>query len=91
MKPEIIIEALRKAGATIEGENASPCGSITKQDLMEFGLSGSSDASVKRLTLLKKLGLPERMSANAMLQALNLLFTLEEFTVIVDDMEKNNG
>ena len=91
MKPEIIIEALRKAGATIEGETDVSQGSITKQDLMALGFSGGADASAKRLALLKKLGLPERMSANAMLQALNLLFTVEEFTSLVGDMEKNNG
>lgn len=83
MRPDIIIDALRKAGATIEGESAAPVNQITKQDLMDLGLSGGADASAKRLALLKKLNLPERMSANAMLQALNLLITLEELIDIV--------
>lgn len=78
MKPEIILEALRKAGATIEGDGISPSNAITKQDMMELGLSGGADASAKRLALLKKLNLPEHMSANALLQALNLLYSLEE-------------
>ena len=78
MTPEIILEALRRAGATIEGENAPQTQAITKQDLMELGLSGGADASAKRLALLKKLNLPEHMSANAMLQALNLLYSLDE-------------
>ena len=78
MKPEILLEALRKAGATIEGEASTPTGAITKQDLMELGLSGGADASENRRRLLKKLNLPEHMSANAMLQALNLLYTREE-------------
>ena len=78
MKPEIILEALRRAGATIEGEDAPQTQTITKQDLMDLGLSGGADASAKRLALLKKLNLPEHMSANAMLQALNLLYSLEE-------------
>jgi len=83
MRPDVIIDALRKAGATIEGESAAPVNQITKQDLMDLGLSGGADASAKRLALLKKLNLPERMSANAMLQALNLLITLEELIDIV--------
>ena len=83
MKPEIIIEALRRAGATIEGERAVSGSQITKQDLMELGLSGGADASAKRLALLKKLDLPEHMSANAMLQALNLLLTTEELYELV--------
>ena len=83
MKPEIIIEALRRAGATMEGELAVSGSQITKQDLMELGLSGGADASAKRLALLKKLDLPEHMSANAMLQALNLLLTIEELYELV--------
>ena len=78
MTREVLLEALRKAGATFEGEEAAASGGITKQDLMELGLSGGVDASAKRLALLKKLNLPEHMSANALLQALNLLYTLEE-------------
>ena len=81
---EIILEALRRAGATIEGEEASGQNQITKQDLMELGLSGGSDASVKRLALLKKLDLPEHMSANALLQALNLLYSLEELKSLLE-------
>ena len=90
MRPEIIVEALRKAGATVEGEDASVCQQITKQDFVELGLSGGADASAKRLALLKYLDLPEHMSANAMLQALNLLYSLEELTGIVGQLEKQN-
>jgi len=85
MKPEIILEALRRAGATIEGEEAVVSRAITKQDLMALGLSGGADASAKRLALLKKTNLPEHMSANAMLQALNLLYTLDELEKILDE------
>ena len=87
MSREIILEALRRAGATIEGEEAPPVRQITKQDLMELGLSGGADASAKRLALLKKLKLPEHMSPNAMLQALNLLYSLEELTSIMKELE----
>ena len=86
MKPEIIIDALRKAGATIEGDSTEPRNQITKQDLMELGLSGGADASAKRLLLLKKLELPEHMSANAMLQALNLLYSLDELMELVREL-----
>ena len=87
MTRDVILESLRRAGATIEGEETIPVRQITKQDLMELGLSGGADASAKRLKLLKKLNLPERMSPNAMLQALNVLYTLEELTTIVEAME----
>ena len=87
MSREIILEALRRSGATIEGEESSSSHQITKQDLMELGLSGSADASQKRLALLKKLNLPEHLSPNAMLQALNLLLTLEELETILQEVK----
>ena len=78
MTPTVILEALRNAGATVEGESSTrTIGNITKQDLMALGLSGGPDSSQKRLELLKKLDLPAHMSANAMLQALNLLMDLD--------------
>ena len=91
MRPEILIEALKKGGATIEGAAASESQGITKQDLMALGLSGGKDSSEKRLRLLKKCGLPERMTANAMLQALNLLYNKEELTKLLAELEQKNG
>ena len=80
MRPEIILDALRRAGATIEGEREGRApGGITKSDLYAAGLSGRPDSAEKRRALLKALDLPERMSANAMLRALELLYTREEF------------
>ena len=86
MTQDVILESLRRAGATIEGEDAPVSQQITKQDLMELGLSGTADAAANRLKLLKKLNLPERMSPNAMLQALNLLYTLEDLTTILSEL-----
>ena len=86
MTREVILEALRKAGATLEGEDNITSSQITKQDLMELGLSGGADASARRLALLKKLNLPEHMSPNAMLQALNLLYSLEELEAIMKEI-----
>lgn len=92
MTPQIIIQALRNCGATFEEEIPSHGhGLITKQDFVDMGLSGGADSSQKRLALQKKLGLPAHMSANALLQALNLLITLEELHSILDAMEKDNG
>lgn len=91
MRPEIILDALQRCGATIEGESGHTMNGITKQDMMELGLSGGPDSSARRLSLLKKLSLPEHMSANAMLQALNLLYTLDELKEIVAAMENHDG
>ena len=91
MRPEIILDALRKAGATIEGETACVSSGLTKQDLMELGLSGGPGSSEKRLALLKKCSLPERMTANAMLDALNLLYTREALLEKIKELEQENG
>ena len=91
MSREIILDALLKSGATVVGEESFRASPITKQDLMELGLSGGADSSRKRLRLLKKLGLPEHMSANAMLQALSLLYDLEGLKTVLRDMEQNDG
>ena len=91
MSPEIILEALRRAGATIEGEDAPTRNAITKQDLVELGLSGWTNSAERRQKLLWKLDLPEHMSANAMLQALNLLYSLEELTAVTAGLEQDNG
>lgn len=83
MRPEIILDALRKAGATFEGETtARTTQGITKQDLFELGLSGTLGSGEKRKKLLHTLDFPEQMSTNALLQALNLLYSLEELEAL---------
>ena len=91
MSPDILIEAIRRAGATIDGETSVSSGVITKQDMMQLGLSGGANSSLLRQKLLKNLDFPEKMSANALLQALNLLYSLEELTHIVSNLERNDG
>lgn len=91
MTPDVICDALRKAGATVLGEETVRSGSnITKQDMMELGLSGGANSSFLRKELLKKLDLPEHMSANALLQAVNLLYTMDELRTIVSQLGENH-
>ena len=91
MNREVILGALRRAGATFEGESVTTAGQITKQDMMRVGLSGGQDSSAKRKALMQQLKLPERLSANAFLQALNLLCTREEFFSLTEKLEQNDG
>ena len=80
MRPEILLEALRRAGAGFEGdapeETRTP---ITKADLYARGLSGGTDSAEKRRALLRQLDLPERLTADGLLEVLNALMTREEF------------
>ena len=89
MTPQIILNALRRAGATIDGEAVTTQSRIAKQDMMELGLSGGKDSSSLRGMLLRKLDLPEHMSANAMLQALNLLYSKEEISQLVVNLKSS--
>lgn len=80
MTSEILLQALRDACAHIEGERVSAAGEpITKLDLFELGLSGGADSSARRAALKRELSLPEHLSANGLLDALNVLFRREEF------------
>ncbi len=79
MKPEVLIETLRRAGATILGETEKAVpGEITKADFHRLGLSGGAESAKRRTALLQSLGLPARMSANALLRAVNLMMTKAE-------------
>ena len=81
MKPEVILEALKRAGATFldeAGESGPAKEPITKADLFALGLTGGPDSTAKRKALLKRLKLPEHLTANGMLEALNLLYDREE-------------
>lgn len=84
MKPEIILEALRRCGATFEDGTTPRRAAITKADLFDLGLTGAPDSAARRGRLLKRLELPEHMSTNAMLEALNILLTREELETLLD-------
>ena len=80
MSREVLLTALKNAGATIDGETVSSSGEkLTHTDLFELGLSGGKDSSLRRKAVLKALELPEHMSTAAMLDAVNLLFGRDEF------------
>ena len=87
MSPEVILEALRRAGATFDGEaSLEKKVPLTKLDMVYLGLSGGTDSKSKRLALQKILGFPEHMSANALLEALNLLYSKDEIYRLADTL-----
>lgn len=80
---EIIINAIRKSGATVLGEEQKQRQEITKADLFELGLTGGENSAQKRQALLKKLNMPTYLSTNALLTALNCLYSLEEIKRLI--------
>ena len=88
MKPEVILEALRRAGATFLDEETAPAPErepITKADLLAWGLAGGEGSSQRRQALLRRLDLPEHLTANGMLEALNLLVSREKLEELLAD------
>lgn len=91
MPPQVLEEVLRRAGATFLEKSAQPGQSgapLTKADLMAAGLTGRPDSGERRLALLRKLNLPEHMSANALLQVLNGCYSRQEARAILG-LEEN--
>lgn len=77
MPPQVLEQALRQAGATFlddPGEGEHPRRQITKGDLFAAGLSGTPDSAARRKELLERLDLPEHLTANALLEALNVFY-----------------
>ena len=84
MRPEVLLSALRRAGATLsDGEGQPPRLALTKADLYALGLSGVPGAEARRRALLKSLSLPEKLSPNAMLDVLGALYTKEALAAAV--------
>lgn len=80
---EVIVNAIRRSGATILGEEAKPPQTITKADLFDLGLTGTPNAAELRKKLLRHLDMPSYLSTNAMLTALNCLYSLKELKEIL--------
>lgn len=88
MSPAVLLEALRRAGATFEdGPPAEERAALTKADLFALGLSGGEGSAERRRRLLARLELPEHLTANGLLEALNLLFSREELEALLGEKE----
>ena len=83
MKPQVLLDALMRAGATFDDEeNKKAAPRISKADMYARGLSGRDGSAEKRARLIKQLGLPERLTADGLLNVLNATMSREEFQAI---------
>jgi ribonuclease M5 len=89
MRPQVLLSALERAGATfLDEEDDAPAKTrepITKADLYALGLTGGPDSAARRRALMKRLDLPEHLTANGLLEALNLLYDRETLQQAVQD------
>ncbi|MBQ9166020.1 MAG: DUF4093 domain-containing protein [Oscillospiraceae bacterium] len=94
MRPEVLEEALRRAGATIldeEGTGPVERRQITKADLFRDGLTGTPDSNERREALKKSLDLPQRLTTNGLLEVLNALFDYEKYRQAVAMLDRENS
>ncbi|MCD8143947.1 MAG: DUF4093 domain-containing protein [Oscillospiraceae bacterium] len=89
MSPAVLEQALRRAGATIVGEDVPPVPrtEITKAQLYRDGLTGGKNSSSRRRALEQRLGLPEHLSTNSLLQVLNALVDQDEYRELVEQID----
>ena len=83
MEPQVLLDALIRAGATFDDEeNKKNAPRISKADMYARGLSGREGSAEKRARLIKQLGLPERLTADGLLDVLNATMSREEFLTL---------
>ena len=70
-----------------EAESFSDRAEITKLDFFELGLSGQADSSSRRDRLALALGMPKKMTANALLAAVNVLMDRDELYSVVKKLQ----
>jgi ribonuclease M5 len=83
MDGETIISALKP----FSNGGAAPKMTLKKADFYALGLSGKDDSSKKRDDLASLLGLPRGLSASALIEAINLTVSKEEFDAAIKEIE----
>lgn len=80
MRPEVLVEALRRAGATFEGAESSggEAEELSTADMYALGLSGRPGSAALRAALLAELGLPGKLQGASLRGVLSALYTREE-------------
>ncbi len=84
---KILEDAFKKAGIGVSQSEVIERKKITLNDFFDDGMTGGAESKKKRIALLKKLDLPERMSTKAMLDILNTFITYDEYKKLVKSEE----
>ena len=88
MDAQILEQALLRAGATPR-QGSAPA--VTKADLYALGLSGGEGAAARRRAVQSAIGLPQNLSANALLETVNCLYEREEFLSAAAALQEQGG
>lgn len=94
MPPAVLLEALLRAGATVldgAAEQSARTRPITKADFFRDGLTGRPESAKRRAALQARLRLPERLTANALLEVLNALYDYPSYQAAVEELRRELG
>lgn len=88
-----LLEAFRRAGVTTSAQNGKKkeplC--LTKQRLMDDGLVGGRNSSELRGRLAVQLGLPDSLTANALIEAVNMLCDEQEYLAALEAVKASHS
>lgn len=87
--PKKLKEALEKCGVTSCEITDYQKRKITKLDLFEDGFSGGENSTEKRSLLLKRLSLPQRLSANGLVEIINAFLSYEEYKKAAEEIKNS--
>lgn len=85
MPDSVLIEVLKPFS---EDENSEGSRLVTKMDFYEDGFTGRPDSSSRRDELKRRLNLPERLSSNSLLEAINRTVGHDKYREAVDEINK---
>jgi len=86
MDDQVLLEAFKRAG--VIAAPASHKEKITKYHLYVDGLSGTDQSAGNRRLFLKSLNLPQRLSANSLVEVLNRIMSVEEYQRKIEEIFK---
>ena len=84
---KIILDALIKSGCAVAGDAQKPKDKLTKTDFFQMGLSGGEKSAELRHKLAQELGLPSKLSANMLLDAVNRMSDRESVIKIIIELK----
>ena len=92
MTTDVLVEAFQRAGVSCKSSDNDSTGderhfNITRADFYRAGLSGGANSSRKRAALLAHLGLPARMTSNALLGVINDCMTRDAFLAFMEQYD----
>lgn len=84
---DLILQGLQTAlDGAVSRTNAEKSRPITYTDLYDWGISGTDNSAENRRVLLRRLGLPPRLSKKELLQVLNTLYTYDALNAEIEQL-----